>query len=139
MYHSHNQTETNMCKRFLLTLLILLTCSTALATDPQKGGTVVSTGAAAIASTFTPVRNVYVKSVRVHLSAAATQDTLTIVVDSDKGTAYDAVVVSQAMAGYADLVWLPDGEFLLEKGDALDVNFTNTDTRTYGVEIAYEY
>ena len=122
----------------LITLLLLLCSTLSFAQNPSKGSRVEATGTGAIAKSFTAVRNTYLKSVSLHLSAAATQETLTITLDSAKGAAYDTVLFSQAMAGYADVVWLLDDELLLEEGDIVIATFTNTDARTYGIVIAYE-
>lgn len=128
-------------KKLLLLLLTLSLLATvpAPAQIPSKGGKVEATGAAAMSVSYTAVRNAYLTGVRVHLSAAATQDTLLVYIDSAKGSTYDVVLLSQAMAGLADVVWIPDGRVLLENDDKVMVTFTNTDTRTYGTEITYEY
>lgn len=128
-------------KHFILALILLLALGTfSFAEDPARGGTTVSTGAAAMSASFTAVRNCHLKAVRVHFSAAvAAVESLTITIDSAKGAVYDVVLLTQAMAGVADLVYLPDGEVLLEEGDKVVVTFANTDTRTWGTEISYEY
>jgi hypothetical protein len=96
-----------------------------------------ATGAAAIAFELSRDTNWMVYEVRVHLNAAATQDTLTIRIDSSANAVYDAVLYSQDMSGHADFVWRPTRPIFLQANDQLEVAWTNTDTRTYGVEVIY--
>lgn len=97
-----------------------------------------ATGSAAIAYTLTQQRVWVLSEVRLHLSAAATQDTLSISIDSNTGAAYDVVLQSQAMNGVADFTWRPNQKVLLDIGDVLSIAFDNNDSRTYGLEVIYE-
>ena len=73
-----------------------------------------------------------------HLSSAATQETLTITLDSNEGAAYDFVFDSQAMSGIVDHDYRPAHPAIFMKGDELDFAWTNTDGRTFGLEIIYQ-
>lgn len=73
-----------------------------------------------------------------HLSAApVTSEVLTITLNANDGVAYDTVLLSQDLSANAvvDLLWLPSAPVLCENGDAIDIAFTNTDVRTYGLRI----
>ena len=77
-------------------------------------------------------------AVRVHLSAAggAVED-LVIALDSGTATAHDVVLSTTAMNAAADVHFQPDTPFHIAKGDVLDVKYTNTNLRTYGLDIVY--
>jgi hypothetical protein len=96
------------------------------------------TGAAAVAHTLAPDQNFVLLYMKVHLSAAggAVED-LTITVDANAGTAYDAVIMTQAMNAIVDLVYQPNFPIFFERGDELDIAWANTNTRTYGIELGY--
>ena len=98
------------------------------------------TGAVAIATTMTvPAGMTYqVISVSCKFSTApTTSEAFTITLDANAGAAYDTVLytVDPSTTAVTSLVWQPEGPLYLEGGDAVDVAYTNTDTRTYGVQI----
>ena len=102
-----------------------------------------STGAAAIAATGTvPVGYSYrLVSVSCNLSAApTTSENYTITLNALAGAAYDTLLysVDPSVGSTSDIVWKPDEELILEGGDAINVVYTNTDTRTYGVQITFK-
>jgi hypothetical protein len=99
-----------------------------------------ATGAAAIAASMTvPAGRAYrLISVSVKFSAApTTSESLTITLDANAGAAYDALLytINPSLLATTVICWFPDQPLYLEGGDAIDVAFTNTDTRTYGVQI----
>lgn len=98
----------------------------------------VATGAGALAHTLAPGRAFRLLEVRLHLSAAATQENFTITLDSNEGAAYDFVFDTQAMAGLADHNYRPAHPAIFKKGDELDFAWANTDARTFGLEIIYQ-
>ena len=98
----------------------------------------VATGSGALAHTLAPGRTFRLLEVRLHLSAAATQQDFTIKLDSDEGPAYDLIFDTQAMSGIADHVYRPAHPAIFMKGDELDFAWTNTDARTFGLEIIYQ-
>ena len=97
-----------------------------------------ATGAGALAHTLAPARTLRLLEVRMHLSAAATQDTLTLTIDSALGAAYDSVLDSQDMTGLSEYVFRPTTPVILMKGDEIDFSWTNTDGRTFGLEAIYQ-
>ncbi len=97
-----------------------------------------ATGAAALATALTPKTPYKLLSLVLHLSAAATQQTFTATIDATRGTAYDTVLVSQALVGVTDLVRTWTDGFWLEPEDELDCAWTNTDTKTYGLTVTYQ-
>lgn len=98
-----------------------------------------ATGTGALAHTLAPARTFRLLEVRLHLSAAATQDTLTLTIDSALGAAYDAVLDSpQDMTGLSEYVFRPTTPVILMKGDEIDFAWANNDARTFGLEIIYQ-
>lgn len=104
-----------------------------------------ATGAAAIAASDTVPSDwpsLY-KLVSVTLSlnvAPTTSENYTITLNANAGAAYDVLLYSLDLSAVSvtDLVWFPDAPLLLEAGDAIDVAYANTDTKTYGVQITME-
>ena len=100
-----------------------------------------ATGAAAMgaAADFTPECAVQIQEIRLTLSAAATQDTFTVVLDANAGGAYDHQILSQAMAGqrYVNLAFATPKDLVF--GDKLLIDFANNDARTYGLEVIYTH
>ena len=102
------------------------------------------TGTAAIATSFTAPSTPYhykLLSVSLKFSAApTTSQNLTITLNANAGEAYDTLLytVNPSVTSITSLLWQPDAELILEAGDAVDVAYTNTDTRTYGVQITTE-
>jgi hypothetical protein len=67
--------------------------------------------------------------------APTTSENLTITCDDAAGSAYDMLLYTLDVSAGAttDILWQPDEEFMLIGGDHVDVAFTNTDARTYGL------
>jgi len=76
------------------------------------------------------------KSFTIHLgSAPASQENLTITLDSVGGAAYDTVLFTGAMGGITDLlVDTADMDVTLGRGDALDFAWANSDGAEWGFE-----
>ena len=68
--------------------------------------------------------------------APTTSENLTITYNSANGVAYDLLLYTLDVSAGAttDILWQPDEELMLVGGDAIDVAFTGTDARTYGLE-----
>ena len=103
-----------------------------------------ATGAAAIsvangATLVVPAGATYrLVSVTNKFSAAPTSaENFVITLNANAGAAYDVTLysVDPAVDATTALVWFPDDSLLLEAGDSIDVTYTNTDTRTYGLQI----
>ena len=95
-----------------------------------------ATGAAAIDHTLSPPTAFQIEEIRLHLSAAggAVED-LTVVLDSGVAAAYDVVLLTQAMETVSDVVWQPTRPLIFSADDEIDIAYTNTNTRTWGLEI----
>ena len=97
-----------------------------------------ASGNGAIASTMTvPDGDVYrLISVSVNFNLApTTSENLTITLDDAQGNAYDLLLYTLDVSAGAttDILWQPDQELMLVGGDAIDVVFPNSDSRTYGL------
>ena len=73
-------------------------------------------------------------------SAPSTSENFTVTLDANAGATYDATLysVDPSATSVSSIVWQPDADLLLERGDQVDVAFANTDDRTYGVQITVE-
>lgn len=100
-----------------------------------------ATGAAAIAETLAPGVTFRLLRVELHLSSApSTSQDFTITLNAGNGSAYDVVIHKEdlSVGSITDLT-IPFGEgFEYEADDEIDIAYTNTDTRTYGLRIVYE-
>jgi len=70
-------------------------------------------------------------------TAPTTSQAFTITLNANSGATYDALLYSLDLSteSVTSLVYIPDEELVLVAGDAINVAYTNTDARTYGVEI----
>jgi len=101
----------------------------------------VATGTGAISASHAVTGNERLTSVILHFNAApTTSQAFTIKLDANDGAAYDVLLatVNPADESLTDYVYIPDGDLFLEDGDAIDLAFTNTDGKTYGVQITTE-
>lgn len=99
-----------------------------------------ATGAAAIAESIPARSDIGIRSVRLNLSAApTTSENFTVTINSNAGSAYDLVLLSEDLSvdSVTDLLWIPAKEVYIAKDDVLDIAWTNTNTRTWGLEVVY--
>jgi len=102
----------------------------------RKDVATATTGAIALSATA--IKATEFKHVSLKLSAApTTSENLTITINANAGAAYDILLYSVDLSSGSTttMVWYPDEPLFLETGDSIDVAYTNTDTRTYGVQI----
>lgn len=98
----------------------------------------VATGAGAIAASHAISSQSVIDHVSVHFDTApTTSQNLTVTINATDGAAYDTVIftVNPSLSSATDILYQPDGPVHLFTGDSVDVAFTNTDARTYGVRI----
>ena len=99
------------------------------------------TGAGAINYTLTDAGPLgwYLKSVRLHLNVAGGAGSLIIRLNSASGSVYDVVLLTRDMTLVKDLVWEPeeDGGLWLATGDAIDIVYSNANSRVYGLEVEW--
>lgn len=97
-----------------------------------------NTGSGVLSVTLNPGYAFDLEGVRLHLSAAAaTSENFTIDIDANEGSAYDTNIFTQDMATVQDVLWQPDRPIKFVNGDQLVFSYTNTDGRTWGLEIIY--
>lgn len=99
-----------------------------------------ATGSGAIALATAPAAIFRLLRVELHLDAAPTQETFTVTLDAGDGAAYDVVLYSENMATDTptDII-IPFGDgYEFEADDEIDLAWTNTDGKTYGVRVVYE-
>jgi len=73
-------------------------------------------------------------------AAPTTSENFTVTLDANAGAIYDLLLYSldPSAGATSDILWQPDEEILLEGGDAIDVQFDNTDARNYGAQITFK-
>ena len=73
-------------------------------------------------------------------NAPTTSENFTIEWDVSAGGVYDILLytLDPSAASTTDILWQPDEELILGPGDAIDVNFANTDAANYGAQITFK-
>ena len=95
-----------------------------------------ATGSGAMSETITIDKATRILSITLHLSSVgATSENFVVAIDSDSGTAYDAVLISQDMNTVT--TYFTNTEIHLYPGSDLDFTYTNTDASTWGLEVVY--
>lgn len=106
---------------------------------PYKAETPAGTETVKVA--IAPGRPFKLLGIRGHFtSGGATDEDMTVTLDSHRGAAFDAVLKTQAMESIADLNWVfPEANNLpFHKDDVIRLAWDNTDTFTFGMEILYQ-
>ena len=144
-----------MIKKILLSLMmVLLLCPAAWAADTMTEAAITDphrrdhapdiwhsydTGSAGLAETLAPGVAFELKEVRIHLNAAsATVENLTVTIDSGTDAVYDAVLLTKGMNTVTNYVWIPDNRRFFLATDELDFAWTNTNTKTWGLEVLWQ-
>jgi hypothetical protein len=79
-----------------------------------------------------------IEEMRVHLNlASATAEDLTLTLVSAEGVEYNTVLFRQDMDTVQDVVWQPARPINTFRGDALQLIWGNTNSRTYGIELIW--
>lgn len=100
-----------------------------------------STGTGAIAKTIAPAARFRLVSIRLHLSAApSTSQDFTATVDAVAGSAYDVVLYKRdlTVGSVTDLAVPFDETYQFQDGDEIEIAWTNTDAKTYGLTVVYQ-
>jgi len=101
-----------------------------------------ATGASHIAESLSVFSNdvpFVLVEIRIHLSKAGAANDLTATVDSNAGTAYDTIILTQDMSLVVDLQEVyDDNEKCFQSGDQLDFAWTNGGSATWGLEVIVE-
>jgi len=93
------------------------------------------------AGTVPPGQHYRLVSVSCNFNAApTTSEVFTVTLDANAGAIYDLLLYSldPSAAATTDILWQPDEEIILEGGDAVDVQYDNTDARNYGAQITFK-
>ena len=97
-----------------------------------------ATGAVAINETFVATAPMRLMQVIVTLSAVGAGDlTVKLISNASASTEYDATLLVQDMSAITSaLVWTPsDGPIILDVGDSVDIDWANSGTVTYGLQL----
>jgi len=100
----------------------------------------VATGSGAMNVTFDPEGSCRIIQVNLHLDvASATSENMLATLDSDNGTEYDVKIITKDMDTIKDLILTHYdlGDFYVFEGDVIVFNWTNTNARTWGLEVIY--
>ncbi len=103
-----------------------------------------ATGSGAVDVTVSPVNNTGVavnfvlSCVKFHMGATggAVED-FTAIADSATTSAYDVKLLTQNMYTTQDILWIPERSISFNAGDILKFDYTNTNGRTWGLEVVY--
>ena len=92
-----------------------------------------------VAIEISSARAYQVEEVRIHLNAVGGGGAGNFIISLNAlgGAVYDVVFLTQDMAAVADLVWLPTRPHPFVAGDIFKVDFTNTNGKTYGLEVVW--
>ncbi len=102
-----------------------------------------ATGAVAISESIAvPTgQNYQLVSVTLNLNTApTTSENFTVTINDAINAVYDVVIYSLNLASGSttDLVYQPTFPLILSGGDSLDIAYTNTDTKTYGLVVTFK-
>lgn len=83
-------------------------------------------------------KDIFLKEIRLHLSAsAATAENLTISL-SNTNTKLNFKLVTQAMSGVQDVRWVAENDegLFVDASSSVVISYTNTDGRAWGLSVA---
>lgn len=93
------------------------------------------TGGGALAHSVTLDKDGQLREVRIHLDiVSATEEDITVTIESFIGTLFDALLVTHDMNGVADLVLTFNPPVLLYVGDTIATAWANSDNRNWGYQ-----
>ena len=123
----------------MVVCLALLLATTSFAANAKLSQYVSSaTGTGAIDLTVSPGEDFEVVAVLVHLSAAGgAAENFTVTIDDTKGAAWDVVLSATDMETATDVVYIPTHPIPITYKSAIKVAYTNTNSRTYGVQVIW--
>ena len=112
-----------------------------MALKPESVAATATSGAIALTAPEDSNARIRVLYVQAHFVGAHASENFTITKDDGTGATYDTVLYSLDLRtdSTSDLYWEPTTDLKIEAGDAIDVAFANTNNRTYGVKIVFEY
>ena len=97
------------------------------------------TGTGAMSYSFAPGKEFTFEEVRLHLSdALAPAENFVITLVSGKGSLYNVILYSKDMNLVQDLVYQPEQPHNFDPADSLTFAWTNTNGKTWGMEIVYK-
>ena len=80
----------------------------------------------------------FLQSILVHVDTApTTAGTLTVTLDSGRGSSYDTIVYAKDLLGVTDIAYTGIA-FPLDVGDILRASYANADHRTIGLRLILE-
>lgn len=95
-------------------------------------------GQGVMSESLSPAERFVIEEIRLHLDASsATVENFVVRIDSSKGTRYDVRLYSRNMNGVQDVVFVPNPEYSLVDRDTVTFNWSNTNSRTWGLEVIY--
>ena len=100
----------------------------------------LATGAGAMSVTFNPDGSCKVLQINLHLNTvSATTENLVITLDAQSGTEYDVNILTRDMNTVKDLILTKKDldEYIMFGTDKLVFTWSNTDSRTWGLEVIY--
>lgn len=95
-------------------------------------------GSGAISETLDIDEAIMIHEVRLHLSAAGgSSENFSVKLDSHNGSEYDVVFSATDMNALTDKHWQPTYPVYVSGEDAVDFTYTNTNGKTWGLEVVF--
>ena len=99
-----------------------------------------SLGSIGLTSTVPEGRRYRLVSVSCNFAVApTTAEDFTVTLDANAGAPYDLrlYTLDPGTTSTSDILWQPDIELILEGGDAITIEYANTDARLHGTQITF--
>jgi len=97
-----------------------------------------ATGTGAISLSYAPSAAFWLENVTLKFNTApTTSENFVAKVNANDGAGYDTILVSTDPSATVatSIFWIPDRPILCESGDGVDITYTNTDVKTYGLRL----
>lgn len=98
-------------------------------------------GVAAIGATLTYGQKFRLLKMELHIDTApTTSQDFTITLDSKRSSRYDNVIYKRdlSVGSVTDILYHFSDKDVYDAGDEIDIAYTNTDARTWGIRVAVE-
>jgi hypothetical protein len=96
-------------------------------------------GSGAMNETLDAPDYIQLEEVRLHLSAAGgASENFEVTINSHLGTEYDLVLKEQDMNAETDVHYQPTRPVFIHKDDKVDFTYTNTNSKTWGLEVLFQ-
>ena len=112
-----------------------------MALKPESVAATATSGELALTAPSNSDGRIRVLYIQAHFSGTHSSENFTITKNDGTGATYDTTLYSVNLStdDVRDIFWEPTTDLKIEDGDAIDVAFANTNNRTFGAKIVFEY